>query len=325
MISRTDTREYIIAGIGELLWDMLPGNKRLGGAPANFAIHTRAMGANAAVVSAIGDDEPGDELLSVLDSKRIAPEFVTRNAQPTGCVNVELDRDGNPSYDIARDAAWDFLQFSPRLQRLAETCDAVCFGSLAQRSSASREAIHRFVSATGDRCLRIFDINLRQEYFSKEIITASLTAANVLKLNTDELHVLIGLLDLPKSTVEALQTLLHRFDLKCIALTRGAAGSVMMTASDLVSCPGLPAVVHDTVGAGDSFTAAMAVGLLLEMPLDTINTFAGKVAAYVCSQPGATPELPACLTKELAGRQKSRIKSLPPLNAGGQTAELKAR
>lgn len=317
MISST-AREYVIVGIGELLWDMLPGDKRLGGAPANFAIHAGAMGARSIVISAAGQDTLGDEIFSTLASKRVSSDFIARSNHATGCVNVKLDADGNPSYDIALNAAWDHVELTPEMLTLAAACSAVCFGSLAQRNSVTRESVHQFLAATPAHCLRIFDINLRQDFYSKEIITDSLRAANVLKLNSDELQALTPLLELPRPTVEALRMLMHRYDLECIALTRGAAGSVMLTASELASCPGLPTVVRDTVGAGDAFTAAMAMGLLNKMPLDAVNAFAEKMAAFVCSQPGATPELPGSLIDDLyvSRKRASRLKTLRPANPG---------
>ncbi|MEN6306713.1 MAG: carbohydrate kinase [Anaerohalosphaeraceae bacterium] len=291
-------KRYLIVGIGELLWDMLPGNKRLGGAPANFAIHARALGANARIISTIGQDSDGQEILECLAQKQIPSDLILQNSHPTGKVLVQLDSCGHPSYTIEQNAAWDFIEPSPEVQKLAGACDAVCFGSLAQRNLPSRLSIHQFLIHTPEHCLRVFDINLRQNYYSKEILETSLGAANVVKLNDDELVVVQDILGLPQSEEQALQTLMERYNLRYIALTRGAAGSLMMSPDQTVQCPGIPLTVQDTIGAGDSFTAAMVMGILHGLPLEIVNRNAGHVAAYVCSHAGATPDLPAWLVAE---------------------------
>lgn len=308
-------KRYIVAGIGELLWDLSPENKRLGGAPANFAIHAKALGANAGIISAVGHDPDGAEIIRRLAEKQLVTNFIAQNNHPTGKVHVQLDPCGHPSYTIEKNAAWDFIELSPEAEKLAAECDAVCFGSLAQRNSLSRMAIQRFLLHTPDPCLRIFDINLRQSFYSKDILETSLGIANVLKLNEDELTVLQDLLALPHSTEHALRTVMERFGLRYIALTRGAAGSLMMSQNDMVLCPGIPVTIQDTVGAGDSFTATMTMGILYGLPLDTVNRIAGHVAAYICSHAGATPDLPAWLIAEFHEKIAISIKEVSNLNS----------
>ncbi|MBN2511302.1 MAG: carbohydrate kinase [Sedimentisphaerales bacterium] len=313
-MNTTINRRYNIVGIGELLWDMLPEDRRLGGAPANFAIHARALGANARIVSAVGRDSDGQDILESLTHKQVPTDLILRNSRPTGKVLVHLDASGHPSYTIEQNAAWDFMVLSAEAQQLAGVCDAICFGSLAQRNLPSRLSIHQFLIHTPEHCLRIFDINLRQNYYSKEIIEMSLGAANVLKLNDDELVVLREILELPESEEQALRTMMERYNLRYIALTRGADGSLMMSPEQTVQCAGTPLTVQDTIGAGDSFTAAMALGILNGLPLDIINRNAGHVAAYVCSHAGATPDLPAWLVAEFHRKTTVPIQTMsnPP-------------
>jgi fructokinase len=289
----------LVVGLGEILWDVLPGGKRLGGAPANFAYHCHALGADAKVLSAIGDDPLGREIIGELNARQVNIDYIETNSHPTGTVDVLIGDNGDAHYTINEDVAWDHIQWTDELQILAAKANAVCFGSLAQRSSDSYKAIHQFLSHTKVDCLRIFDINLRQQYYSQKILDRSLQAANVLKLNDDELTVIQELLHLPNSPQDALQVLRNRYELQCIALTRGAEGSILMDEHSCFDCPGFPATIADTVGAGDSFTAVMVMGLLLGLSLDKINQLAGKVAAFVCSQSGATPELPVELISEI--------------------------
>jgi fructokinase len=270
----------------------------MGGAPANFAVHANALGADAAIVSSVGNDPEGIEILHQLSNRKVAARYIQKTEHSTGSVDVRLNDQGLPSYAIRENVAWDFIQMSEEAQTLVRTCHAICFGTLAQRNPVSRTAIHRFLSLAPPRCLRIFDINLRQQYFSKDIIERSLQAANALKLNEEELIVLRNLLSLPCSTKDALEMLMARYALEYIALTRGANGSLMMNLTEIVECPGVPLTIQDTIGAGDSFAAAMTFGILHGLPLDAINRIAGKVAAFVCTHAGATPDLPARLIAE---------------------------
>ena len=293
----------LIIGLGEVLWDLLPGGKQFGGAPANFAYHAKAMGAEGVVVSCVGDDDLGREILDRLDGLGLGREYVAVDPKhPTGTVSVELDADGKPDYIIHEPVAWDFIPKGPALDELAAKTDAVGFGSLAQREGVSRATIQHFLAATRPDCLRIFDINLRQHFYNRDTITAGLEAASVLKLNDEELPVVAELLSIEGDESAVLATLIEQFSLRLIALTKGAQGSVLATADERSEHPGFAAEVSksdgaDTVGAGDSFTAVLAMGLLRGLELDTINERANRTACYVCGQAGATPEMPAELTE----------------------------
>ena len=283
----------VVIGLGEVLWDMLPDGKQFGGAPANFAYHAKALGADAHVVSCVGDDDLGREILDRLDGLQLSHDDVAlTDLHPTGTVSVELDADGKPDYVIHEPVAWDVIPWSERLTALAGQTDAVCFGSLAQRSAVSRRTIRDFLAATPAACLRIFDINLRQHYYSGEIITTSLQTANVLKLNDEELPEIARLLSIPGDEEEVLKTLRERFDLTLIALTKGDRGSLLLTADGQSIHAGQPAEIADTVGAGDAFTAVLAMSWMQGRELDAINARANRIASFVCSKNGATPEMP---------------------------------
>jgi fructokinase len=291
----------VIVGLGEVLWDVFPDGAKFGGAPANFACHAAAMGTESHVVSAVGNDELGRKALDSLKHHNVGTEAVAQiDDRPTGNVMVTLDGSGHPSYEITEDTAWDAIPCSDAALALAGRADAVCFGSLAQRSPVTCSTIGQFLSRTRPRCLSVFDANLRQAYYSLKIIDQSLRAASVLKLNEDELPELAKLLKLdPTDTPESLLAQLQdRFTLKLIALTLGPEGSILLDSfGQLSRCDAMPVEVQDTVGAGDAFTAAMIAGLLADRPLDKINRHASQVGAYVCTQSGATPKLP----KELLG------------------------
>lgn len=292
-------KRFTLAGIGELLFDILPGGKQLGGAPVNFAFHAQRLGLESYAVSAVGKDGDGLEICDRLTSAELPIEFIQQVDYRTGTAHVSLDAQGGPHFTLTENVAWDHIQWTNELRILATKVDAVCFGSLAQRSPYSRESIQQFLKHTGDDCLKIFDINLRQPHFTPAIIESSLQSANVLKLNDDELTVLQKLLYLPNSLQDALRVLQDRYELQYIALTRGPRGSLLMDTQGCCDCFGFPATVVDTVGAGDSYTAVLAYGILHELPLDRINQFANQIAAYVCSQAGATPPLPDSLITKL--------------------------
>jgi fructokinase len=286
----------VVVGLGEILWDVFPEGKQLGGAPLNFSHHCAQLGAEAYPVSAVGPDADGAEIRQILAAKNLPDLHVqTDPAHPTGRVNVTL-KDGKPTYEILRDVAWDYIRFDENLRNLAARADAACFGSLAQRNSASREAIHAFLDAMRPDSLRIFDINLRQDFYSREIIESSLRRANILKLSDEELPVLAAMFDLPGDASAQLHRLRELFDLRLVAYTRGGSGSLLLTATESSDHLGLPTEVLDTVGAGDSFTATLCTGLLQNLPLAEINIRANRVAAFVCSQSGATPTLPRHIT-----------------------------
>ncbi len=284
---------FVVAGIGELLWDVFPEGKRLGGAPVNFSYHCHQLGAGGYPVSAVGDDELGAEIRGVLVAEGVPDLHVsTDSAHPTGTVQVTLEQ-GKPRYEICEGVAWDHIPMAEDLKQLAHLADAVCFGSLAQRHEDSRTSIHAFLEATRPETLRIFDVNLRQAFFSKDLIAASLEHANILKLSDEELPVLGEMFGITGTVFEQLESLRRRFDLRLIAYTRGPEGSLLVTEYETDSHPGVACTAVDTVGAGDSFTAALCMGLLQNLPLPKINHHANQVASYVCSQAGATPVLPA--------------------------------
>ena len=284
----------LLIGIGEILWDMLPGGKQLGGAPANFAYHANVLGGRGVAVSRVGDDPLGHEILDRIDSLRLPrPSIQIDPTHPTGMVDVRLDAAGVPQYVIHPDVAWDYLEIETPQLELACQADCVCFGTLAQRCEQSRAAIQGFLAATRPDCLRIFDINFRQDYFSRQLVHDLLSTSGVLKLNDQELPILAGLLDLDPAGENAIKALLDRYPLSLVALTCGSHGGRLYDAGGAVSNhPGVHAQVVDTVGAGDAFTAALALGLLSDMSLDEINRRANEIAAYVCTQGGATPPMP---------------------------------
>jgi fructokinase len=298
--AHTAASKPIAVGLGEVLWDILPAGKQLGGAPANFAFHAQQLGARGVVFSAVGRDALGEEIEARLAELGLASNL-HRCERPTGTVSVQLDAAGVPSYVIHQPVAWDEMRDAGGATDLAAQANVVCFGSLAQRALPSRTMIHAFLAATRrDECLRVFDINLRQDFYSESIICESLDVAGVLKLNDQELPVVASLLHLPAEEQKFAGTLLARLPtLRLIALTRGPNGSALFTREETSEHPGVPTTLADTVGAGDAFTATLALGLLRGMPLDRINAAANRVAAYVCSQPGATPALPPALAREV--------------------------
>ena len=279
-----------ILAVGEILWDLLPGGKQLGGAPANFAYHAHALGARALVVSRVGNDPWGREILERLHSLGLPTSGIAVDpTAPTGTVSVELADDGQPKFTIHENVAWDHMVADEAALAFTAQADAVCFGSLAQRSELSRISIRRLVAATPASALRVFDVNLRQQFYSRAVVDDSLRLANVLKLNDTELPILATMFGLGGSVRAQITALARQFELRAVVLTRGVAGSLMLVDGQWSKHAGLKAKVADTVGAGDAFTAAMTLGLLAGQPLDAISQRANEVAAFVCTQPGATP------------------------------------
>jgi len=294
------TQARKIAGIGELLWDLLPRGKQLGGAPCNFAFHAMQAGFDAHVVSALGKDRDGEEILRVMGQLGLDPQHIQIHPEyPTGTVSVELAEEGIPTYTIHENVAWDFITWTRELESLAAEVEAVCFGSLAQRNQVSGGTIQRFLEATGTECLRVFDINLRQSFYDKKTLVRSLELCNILKLNEDELPVLAGFLNLQGSEEEILDRLLQAYQLRLIAYTKGSQGSWLMTPDESSRSKVPPVEIADTVGAGDSFTATLLAGTLNGLPLKHIHQTATEVAAFVCSRHGATPVLPQHLLARL--------------------------
>ena len=298
--SQIDTQtDNQIVGLGEILWDVFPDGARFGGAPANFACSAAGLAAGSARVGmagAVGRDDLGQRALAELTSRGVAVTAVAVLPQPTGRVDVTVDLAGHASYVFAPDCAWDNVPWSDSLERLAAETSAVCFGTLSSRGSVSLATIRRFVAAVPSPALRILDINLRPPFWSSDIVRDSLPLANIVKCNDAELPVVAELLGLTGSPESILRQLVDRHALRLAALTRGAKGSLLVTADGAASdLPGTPVTVIDTVGAGDAFTAAVTLGLLAGWPLSKLHAHAERVAAYVCTQPGGAPPIPADL------------------------------
>lgn len=294
--------KHIVAGIGELLWDELPGGIALGGAPGNFAWHAYGLGIEGLVVSRVGKDEDGEGILDRLERLGLRRDFVETDAlRPTGRSTVAVDAAGVPSFVVHADAAWDFIAPSPQLERTAERVDAVNFGTLGQRSPVSRGTIRGFVSGTRPDAIRLFDLNLRPPYYTRQVIEESLGLATAAKLNDTELSVVSEMFRFAGDEGERARRIADAFELDLVALTLGEKGSLLCTRKTRSVHPGYPTRVVDTVGAGDAFAAALVAGMLAGFDLDRINDHANRVASFVCSRPGATPVLPSDLRKEISG------------------------
>ena len=278
----------VIVGIGEILWDMLPSGKALGGAPANFAYHATRLGEEGWAVSAIGPDALGREIMDIVEAKRLK-SLISVTDKPTGTAQVELDAKGVPTYTIMEDVAWDNIPFTPEMEALARRADAVCFGSLVQRM-ASRASVLRFLRATRPGALKVFDINLRQHYYSPEVLEESLQLADILKINDEEIRIVADMFGLGDDDVAACRALIDRYALRLVILTKGADGSEVITTDEVILQPAGEAQVVDTVGAGDSFTAAFVVAYLQGKSLAEAQRLASDTAAFVCSCKGAMPE-----------------------------------
>jgi fructokinase len=285
------SKKHIVVGLGELLWDLLPAGKQLGGAPANFAYITSLLGDEGIPASCLGQDSLGSEALNRLEELSLSTEFIQHDAEhPTGTVVVEVDSSGQPRFEILKSVAWDHLAWTPQWQMLAQRADAICFGSLAQRSAKSRSTILNFLHGTRPNALRVFDVNLRQNFYTAEILSESMKLASLVKLNHEELPRIMRLLELEhRSEKHSAQRLLSAHDLKLVCITRGTNGSLLVSADECSEHPGFKIKVADTVGAGDAFTAALVHGYLRQTPLAQINDTANRVGAWVASQSGATP------------------------------------
>lgn len=297
LTEKIDVMGKKVVGIGEILWDVFPEGKVLGGAPANFAYHATQLGLEGYAISAIGKDDLGEEVLEVLKGKPLQYMLEETN-YPTGTVKVTLNGNGIPEYEICENVAWDNIPLTAGMKELAKQADAVCFGSLAQRHQVSRSTIQAFVGLVDTNALKIFDINLRQSFFNKAIIVDSLQMANVLKINEEELVRVAELLDITDVGERLVcQRLMDNYDLKIVVLTRGENGSFVFSkdGSSFLDTPKVK--VADTVGAGDSFTGAFVAGLLNGDDIAKAHKRAVEVSAYVCTQKGAMPLLPSALLK----------------------------
>ncbi len=283
-----------IVGLGEALWDVLPEGKKIGGAPANFAYHASQFGFQSRVVSAVGKDKLGDELLSCFDEIGLN-YLIERIHYSTGSVQVELDPNGVPMYEIKGGVAWDNIPFTPELEQLAQQTQVVCFGSLAQRSVVTRNTIHQFLDTmpNSEGCYKIFDINLRQGFYTRETIIDSMNRCNILKINDEELVAISRMFGYSGTDLQQkCWDLLKRYNLEMLILTCGVNGSYLFTEGN-VSFVATPRVeVADTVGAGDSFTATFISSILKGSSVRDAHMKAVRVSAYVCTQHGAMPTLP---------------------------------
>ncbi|MDE6191853.1 MAG: carbohydrate kinase [Muribaculum sp.] len=289
----------LVIGMGEALWDVLPEGKKLGGAPANFAYHVSQFGLPSSVVSAVGDDALGYEILENFASKGLN-HLIEKVPYPTGTVQVEIDQAGIPQYEIKENVAWDNIPYTARLESLAARTKAVCFGSLAQRNVVSRNTINRFLDAMpeSDDNLVVFDVNLRQGFYNKEILCNSMSRCNILKINDEELVTVSRMFGYPGIDLQdKCWILLGKYNLKMLILTCGINGSYVFTPGNVSFQPTPKVEVADTVGAGDSFTAAFIASILKGKPVSEAHALAVKVSAYVCTQKGAMPILPAEYTK----------------------------
>lgn len=282
----------IIVGMGEALWDCLPEGRKLGGAPANFAYHVGQFGWHTVVVSAIGNDTLGDEILERIEGVNL-DHLITRVPFPTGTVQVTLSGDGIPAYEICENVAWDNIPWSEQLEALAHRAKAVCFGSLAQRSAESRNTILRFLGTMDADTERIYDINLRQNFYSLEVIEESLRRATILKLNDEEIEVVKALLQITGTPEEVCRQIIARYEtVKMVIFTCGAIGSYVFTADETSYVETPKVKVADTVGAGDSFTATFVAQYLKGKAIADAHRIAVQASAFVCTQNGAMPVFP---------------------------------
>jgi fructokinase len=290
-VQTVEPKTYTIVGLGELLWDLFPGKKQLGGAPANFSYMTHLLGDTGIIASRLGNDPLGVEARESLDRLQIdASNVQTDPTNPTGTVVVQLAADGQPSYQIIEPVAWDFLEWTPAWQHLARHADAVCFGSLSQRSRISHETVRTFLRWTEPTALRVFDVTLRQNFYSRMVLEESIRFANIVKCNEEELTALVQVFSSAAKTIdEAAHWLLGSFDVELVCVTRGARGSILFSKRGSDIHPGLRVQVVDTVGAGDAFAAALVHHYLRGSSLKTINQAANQMGAWVASQARATP------------------------------------
>jgi fructokinase len=280
-----------VVGLGEVLWDLLPRGACLGGAPANFAYITTLMGDQGIIASRVGEDSRGIEALRRMEELGLDIDHVQTDRQhPTGTVNVELDSQGQARFEFEHSVAWDFLQWTAEWHHLAEQVDAICFGSLAQRSEKSRETIRQFVAAASPDTLKVFDVNLRQSYYSLDVLAQSMRLADIVKVNHEELPKIMALNQLPHiDECSSARKLAEIFELKMVCVTRGDRGSLLLRGHDVSEHPGFKVRVADTVGSGDAFTAGLVHEYLHGASLNLMNEVANLVGAWVASEIGAMP------------------------------------
>jgi fructokinase len=283
----------VIVGLGELLWDMLPNGKQLGGAPANFAYHAQMLGNQGIIASRIGADDLGKEIIERLGRLKLKTEHIQSDEiRPTSTVAVEVNEKGQPHYIITEEVAWDCLEWTDPWESLAKQAKAVCFGSLAQRTAQTRITIRRFLRAMSPGAVRIFDVNLRQFFYTTEIIHDSLLLADIAKLNEQELPQVMRVLGLKSGNLKAnVRLLLETYGLKMVCLTRGHLGCMLANEKQTIENQGFKVRVADAVGAGDAFTAALVHHFLKGTSLEKTAQAANRLGSYVVSQNGAMPQI----------------------------------
>lgn len=289
----------LVVGMGEALWDVLPEGKKIGGAPANFAYHVSQFGLPSCVVSAVGDDDLGREIIENFTAKGLK-QLIADVPYPTGTVQVEIDQSGVPQYEIKENVAWDNIPYTERLESLAERTTAVCFGTLAQRNVVSRNTINRFldVVSRNEENLIVFDVNLRQGFYNKEILCNSMKRCNILKINDEELVTVSRMFGYPGIDLQdKCWILLGKYNLKMLILTCGINGSYVFTPGNVSFQPTPKVEVADTVGAGDSFTAAFISSVLKGKSVSEAHSLAVRTSAFVCTEKGAMPTLPTQFTE----------------------------
>ena len=312
----SDSPGRLVVGLGEALFDCFEDRSLLGGAPVNFTVHAHRLlnsnGGQGVLVSRVGSDQLGHQLIAEVESRGMTADLIQIDRQhSTGRVDVHLSDDGQPTYEIGENVAWDCIEFNESVQRVATSCSAVCFGSLAQRSDASRATIRRFLEEAS-QAIRMFDVNLRQQYYSPDVLETSIRLASAVKLNEEELWIIGDLLDVLETggteIDEVVARLVEKYELDLLALTRGSQGTVLYQTGQRVEGTPVAAQMRadsDTVGAGDSCCAAIVTGMLQRWPLERTVKLANHIGAFVASEPGATPELPDAVLELAAGGDES--------------------
>lgn len=285
-------KKHNIVGIGEIVWDMLPAGKQLGGAPVNFAFYAQELGAQSIIVSAVGHDALGDEILERVTGYGMDISAIQRNTYPTSTVDITLTGDGIPTYVICEQVAWDYIDHSPAIDQIIAQADAVCWGSLAQRNGVSGKNMQDIIALAPAGCLKVFDINIRLNYFSEEVVRKSIEQADILKLNEDELPKVADLFGLKGDDLKIIRQLIEQFQLTFVVYTKGAECSIVVGKDGQISHIDTPKVeVADTVGAGDAFTATFVTMLLQGAPMEECHRRAVEISAFVCTQNGAITPL----------------------------------
>ena len=282
-------KKFTVVGIGEVLWDLLPDGKMLGGAPINIAYHASQLGAVGVAISSVGGDELGREIMKSVDAKGVV-NCISENTHPTGTVGVTL-KDGIADYTIYENVAWDYIELTPESINMLQQADAICFGTLAQRNKVSHDAIMTALKLVPEKCLKVYDINLRQKYYNDDIISKSLLSSNVFKINDDEIELFKHLFNIQSNEVEVCQKIIKFYSIDYLALTKGDKGSYLFWQDEISFMPTPVVDVEDTIGAGDSFTSALVMGILNNLSLNQIHRKAVEISAFVCTQKGATPVL----------------------------------